>query len=85
MYKLKVIFCFYVCIIIPFFSFGQNDYIKGIKYKTVSEFDSAVYYFNKVLESDIYNDSLKLLAQVQRGKSFQLLKKYDLALQDFNT
>jgi len=55
-----------------------------MQYQNSAEYDSSIFYFNTVLESNTYSDSIRMLALINRGKTYQLLHQYDLALIDFN-
>ena len=77
-FLLLLIYC-----VLDSFSF-TNYFERGTEAFKNTKYDSSLYYFNIVLQSENYNDSLKTLALINRGKSYQLLHQYDSALVDFN-
>ncbi|MCH5597070.1 tetratricopeptide repeat protein [Niabella ginsengisoli] len=64
---------------------SQNNYNKGVGYRNRGVYDTALYYFNAALKhQQQLKDSFQPIRVVlERGKTYQLSEKYDLALADF--
>jgi len=63
---------------------SQTNYFElGDKYQNKASYDTAIYYYNKVLK-DIDEDTIIAKVYLSRGKTYQNKKFYDKALIDYN-
>lgn len=65
---------------------AQSLLDKAILLRNQAQYDSTLYLLNEALDRNkpMKNDSLQALFLLERGKTYQLVQRYELALDDFN-
>ena len=62
----------------------SSDFDKATYKRVIAQYDSSIYYFNKILEKKFLQNTTKAKILLERGKSYQLKQEYDKTLLDYN-